>query len=293
MVKPSSTAARLAGVAALFVALGALLTARSGDLSRDQAGTIALVFGLAMIALHVYVRRERTWDGSTADASLAALVATLTVPSGLTALMWDSGIGNRSAILFFGFSRDGTGNGLLVAAIVFGVAYWLARDARWLLIAPLALVAGIELHLLGGGDISPIGGGSWTRFLVLLGASGTLAALAGRTAPAERHNLLLAAALIVPFAFISYPSGGESVLRDVVGAALLAALALVTWRRMSPGIGFATVLLAGFEVASLSEHGTGLGPAALFAAAGVALLLLGLAPGRPAIGGSSDADSTI
>ncbi len=282
MEMPSPTAVRLAGVAALFVAFGALLEGESGDLSRRQAGTIALVFGLLMIAVHVHVRRQRTVNGTPADASLAALVAALTVPPGLIAVLWDSGIGNTSDIVFFRVSRDGIGNGLLLSAVIFGLAYVLARDSRWLLVAPLALVGGIEFHLLGSGDVSSIGGGSWTRFLVLLAAAAGLAGIATRSAPGERHNLLLAAALIVPFAFISYPSGGgSSVVRDVVGAALLAALTLVTWRRLSPGIGFATVLMALFEVASLSAHGQGLGPAVLFATAGAVLLLVGLTLQRP------------
>src|SRR5439155_17655129 len=92
----SPTAARLAGVAALLVAFGALLTAESGDLSRNEAGAIALAFGLLMIAVHIVVVRTRAGDGRPADASLAALAAALTVPAGLVALMWDPGIGNMS-----------------------------------------------------------------------------------------------------------------------------------------------------------------------------------------------------
>jgi hypothetical protein len=276
MEMPSPTALRLAGVAALFVALGALLAGESSDLSRREAGTIALVFGLAMIAMHVYVRRGQTVGSGPADASLAALIAVLTVPPGSIAVLWDSGIGNSSDIIYFRVSRDGIGNGLLLSAAVFGVAYLLARDARWLLVAPIALVGGIEFHLLGSGDVSSLGDGSWPRFLVLLAASAGLAVTATRSAPAERHNLLLAAALIVPFAFVSYPSGGDaSVRRDLVGAALLAGLTMVTWRRLSPGIGFATVLMALFEVSSLSAHGQGLGPALVFAIAGAALLVGG------------------
>jgi hypothetical protein len=271
--RPSPTATRLAGVAALFVALGAVLDAEP-NLSRTQAGTIALVFGLAMIAVHVVSRRTRPGD-RPADASLAALVAAITVPPGLIALMWDSGIGNSSTLLFFPVSRDGIGNGLLVSSAVFAAAYVLAREARWLLIAPLALVTGIELHLLGGGDVSSFGNGSWTRFLFLLAAVAVLVAVADRLAPAERHNLLLAAALIVPVAFLSYPSDGASVVRDVLGAALLGGLALVTWRRMSPGIGVATVLMSSVEVSSLSKHGHPVGPAVLFGVVGVALLLMG------------------
>ena len=281
--RPSPTAARLSGVAALFVAFGALLTAESSDLSRRQAGVIALAFGLMMIALHVVVLRTRAGEGRPSDASLAALAAAVTVPPGLIALLWDSGIGNASAILFFGFSRDGTGNGLLASAAVFAVAYALGRDARWLLVAPLALVGGIEVHLLGNGQITSFGSGSWTRFLFLLAATAALAALASRVPAAERHNLLLAAAVLVPFTFISYPSGGASVARDVIGAALLAGLTLVTWRRVTPGIGVATVLMATFEVASVSAHGRSLGPAVLFAAAGVALLLAGGVLGGPRV----------
>jgi hypothetical protein len=273
--RPSPTAARLAGVAALFVAFGALLTAESNNLSRRQAGAIALAFGLLMIAVHVVTLRARAEEGRPSDASLAALAAALTVPPGLIALLWDSGIGNTSVILIFGFSRDGTGNGLLTSAAVFAVAYALARDARWLLIAPLALVGGIEVHLLDNGEITSFGNGSWTRFLFLLSATAVLTGLASRMPAAERHNLLLAAAVIVPFAFISYPSGGASIARDVIGAALLSALTLVTWQRVTPGIGVATVLMATFEVASLSVHGRSLGPAVVFAAAGAALLLVG------------------
>jgi hypothetical protein len=273
--RPSPTAARLSGVAALFVAFGALLTAESNDLSRRQAGAIALAFGLLMIAVHVVTLRTRAGEGRPSDASLAALAAALSVPPGLIALLWDSGIGNTSSVLIFGFSRDGAGNGLLVSAVVFAVAYALARDARWLLIAPLALVGGIEVHLLGSGAITSFGNGSWKRFVFLLAATAALTALASRVPAAERHNLLLAAAVIVPFTFISYPSGGSSIARDVIGAALLAGLTLVTWQRVTPGIGVATVLMAGFEVASLSEHGRSIGPAVLFAAVGVALLLVG------------------
>ena len=119
---------------------------------------------------------------------------------------------------------------------MFAVAYALGRDARWLLVAPLALVGGIEVHLLGNGQITSFGSGSWTRFLFLLAATVALAALASRVPAAERHNLLLAAAVLVPFTFISYPSGGASVARDVIGAALLAGLTLVTWRRVTPGM---------------------------------------------------------
>jgi hypothetical protein len=271
----SPTAVRLAGVAALFVAFGALLVAENGDLSRRQAGTIALAFGLAMIALHVAIRRARTGEDAVADASLAALVAALAVPSGLSALMWDPGIGNAAYVFLFRISRDGSGNALLVSAGVFAVAYALARDARWLLIAPLALVAGIELHLVSNGDLS-FGNGSWKRFLVLLAAACVLAALASRLPPPERHNLLLAAALIVPFAFISYPwNGAGNVKHDLVGAALLAGLALATWRRLTPGIGLAFVLTAAWEVFSLATHGESLVPAVIFATAGVILLLVG------------------
>jgi hypothetical protein len=268
-------------VAALVVAFGALLSAESNDLSRRQAGAIAVAFGLIMIALHVVVLRTRADQGRPADASLAALVAALTVTPGLIALLWDSGIGNETGIFFFGFSRDGTGNGLIVSAVVFAVAYALARDARWLLIAPLVLVAGIEVRLLGNGEVTSFSSGSWTRFLFLLAAIAALTVLASRVPAAERHNLLLAAALLVPFTFVSYPTGGASTVRDLVGAALLAALALVTWPRLTPGIGFATVLMAMFEVGSLSEHGRSLGPAVLFAAAGVALLLAGGILNRP------------
>jgi hypothetical protein len=158
---------------------------------------------------------------------------------------------------------------------VFVVAYALARDPRWLAIAPLAVVGGIEAHLVGGGEISTLGGGSWTRFLFLLAALAVLVAVAGRLDGGERHNLLLAAALLVPFAFVSYPSGGANRIRDLVGAALMAGLAVTTWRRLSPGIGFATVLLGVFEVVSLSRHGRGLTACVLFAVAGVALLVVG------------------
>ncbi|MDX6546444.1 MAG: hypothetical protein QOG02_2218 [Gaiellales bacterium] len=273
--RPPLEAARLAGVAALFVAYGSLLTARSDDLSRHQAGAITLAFGLGMVAVHVAVRRRLAPGGPSSDASLAALLGALAVPPGLIALLWDSGIANSSFLYVFRISRDGTGNGLLISAAVFVVAYALARDPRWLAIAPLAVVGGIEAHLVGGGEISTLGGGSWTRFLFLLAALAVLVAVAGRLDGGERHNLLLAAALLVPFAFVSYPSGGANRIRDLVGAALMAGLAVTTWRRLSPGIGFATVLLGVFEVVSLSRHGRGLTACVLFAVAGVALLVVG------------------
>ena len=278
----SPTAARLAGIVAWLVAFGSFLTARSNQLSRDQAGTISLVFGLTMIAAHVAVRRRPGAASGSSDASLAALIGALAVPAGLAALLWDPGIANRSVLFLFSLSRDGIGNGLLLSAVVFIAAYALGRDARWLLAAPLATVAGVELRLAGNGSVSLAGGGSWTRFLVLLAAIAALVAAASWLAGAERHNLLLAAALITPCAFASYPSHGESVLRDIVGAALLAGLVLITWRRLSPGMGLAIVLLGAFEVASLSAGDRGLLPCALFALAGAVLLLVGAISSRPA-----------
>jgi hypothetical protein len=273
--RPPLEAARLAGVAALFVAFGSLLTARSNDLSRHQAGAITLAFGLGMVAVHVAARRRLSPGDRSSDASLAALLGALAVPPGLIALLWDAGIGNSSFVYLFRISRDGTANGLLISAAVFLIAYALARDPRWLAIAPLAVVGGIEAHLVGGGEISTLGGGSWTRFLFLLVAIAVLVAVAGRLDTGERHNLLLAAALLVPFAFVSYPTTGASLIRDLVGAALMAGLAITTWPKLSPGIGFATLLMGLFEVASLSRHGRGLTACVLFALAGAALLVLG------------------
>ncbi len=278
----SPTAARLAGIAAWLVAFGSFLTARSNQLSRDEAGTISLLFGLTMIAMHVAFRRRAYAVDGSSDASLAALIGALTVPAGLAALLWDPGIANSSFIFLFSFSRDGTGNGLLLSAVVFLAAYGLGRDARWLLAAPLVTVAGVELRLAGNGSVSLAAGGSWTRFLVLLAAIAALVAAASWVARAERHNLLLAAALITPFAFSSYPAQGESVLRDIVGAVLLAGLVLITWRRLSLGMGLAIVLLGLFEVASLSAGGRGLLPPALFALVGAALILAGAVSARAA-----------
>jgi hypothetical protein len=92
---------------------------------------------------------------------------------------------------------------------------------------------------------------------------------------------MVAAALLAPFAFQSVPvSSGRNGWRDLIGAAMLAALAVLLRRRVTPGAGFGVLLLALLEVTSLAGHGDSLGPAVLFGLAGAGLLGLSVVAAR-------------
>jgi hypothetical protein len=269
-----ATVARLAGVSLLFTGWIAMLVARSGAMSRDAVGSLVFLIGVAMLAAHIALRRL---GGRSPEAAIAALLGSVAVPGGLIAALWTAPAVEESP--FDVVEPGSVGNALLISAVVFTAAWLLAREPRWLLLIPLVAVAGVQLRLTsaGVGELGG-GGGDWPRFLVLLAAIAALVAVARRTPDAERRNLSIAAALLVPAAFLSVPvADGPSVARDVAGIAFLAGLAWPASRRASPGIGFAILATAALEVVSLNQHGDTVLPGLLVLAAGAALAAWGTA----------------
>jgi hypothetical protein len=270
---------RMAGVISLFVAWGSLLAARGGDMSAREAGAVVTGFCMVMIAVHVAGVRRARRDAAPADSNLAALFGAVPLVAGLVLLLWrDPGI-DSTELLVFRFANDVAADALLVAAVVYFVAYALTRQPRWLLIGPVVLVLGLVAHLASGADVTLATrpGGDWTEFAVTLAAVLVLLVI-GRVAPRDvEQNLLVAASLLTPLVFAVVPAaGGRHAARNLVGAALLAGLAGAVGRRLTLGMGAGLLLLAGLEIASLSAYGDSLAPAALFGFAGVGLFALSL-----------------
>jgi hypothetical protein len=264
--------ARLSGVALLFAGWVAMLAARSGELSRDEIGTSLFLIGLALLGVHVVLRRRL---GSSPDAAVAALIAVVAVPAGLIEVLWTTPSVRTGD--FDVLEPGSVGTALLVAAALFAAAWWLGREPRWLFVVPVAVVAGVELHLTSGG-LTAVGGGggNWSRFLVLLAAIAALAGVARWAGHAEERNLLVAAALLVPPAFLSVPiADGPSVIRDLTGVVFIAGMGLLASRCITPGIGFAILAVSALEVVSLAQHGRSVVPGLLILALGATLVTAG------------------
>ncbi|MDX6593708.1 MAG: hypothetical protein QOJ13_2904 [Gaiellales bacterium] len=264
--------ARVTGVALLFAGWVAVLAARSAEMSRDGIGASLFLIGLAMLGVHVFLRRQL---GASPDAAVATLFGIVAVPAGLTWVLWTTPSAATSD--FDLVEPASVGSALLVSAAVFAVAWWLGREPRWLFVIPVVLVAGIELHLTSASltDVGG-GGGDWSRFLVLLAAIAGLVAVARHAGDTEERNLLVAAALLVPPAFVSVPIGdGPSVLRDLVGVAFLVGMGLLARRRITPGIGLAILVVSVLEVVSLAQHGRSVIPGLLVLLLGATLVIAG------------------
>jgi hypothetical protein len=256
-------ALRVAGIVALFVAWGSYLSARSSQLSTRQAGAIVVGFALALIVLHVVLlRRDR--GRPAPDAMLAALLGALPV------VPWRTPGAGATVLLFYGIDNHVLAKGLLLAAAVYVVAWAAARQPRWLLAAALAGVAGVEVWPSSGGDVT-IGSqssGGWGRFLFTLAAIGVLLAIGRRAGGGVERNLTVAAVLLCSLAFELAPAGHRNALRDLLGIALLAGIALVVRRRLTVGMGLGIALLCLLELRSIAASGDSLAPVALFGLAG-------------------------
>jgi hypothetical protein len=271
---------RLLSAAALLVAVGSLLAARRGSWSAHEAGLALAIFAAAMMALHLWSLRTAGPVPVPADAQLAALLAAAATVPAAVLLFWQRAGVDATQFLLFGIDNNGGSNAMLASAAVFLAAFALGRHPRWLLPLPLVLVAGIELRLTSGGEVSA-GGGDWTRFCVLVLAIAVVVAVGRGLGGARERNLMVAAALLAPVAFLSVPtSAGRNGWRDLIGAAMLAILAVLLRRRVTPGAGFGMLLLALLEVESLADHGDSLAPPLLFGLAGLSLLALSLVAQR-------------
>ena len=274
-------ALRLAAIVALFVAWGSYLSARSSHLSAHQAGAVVTVFAAALIVLHLLLVRGA--DGREApDAKLAALLGALVLVPGLALLLWHSPGAGGTYFLVYGVSNHVLAKALLLAAAAFGLAYAAGRQPRWLLVAALAAVGGIEVWPSSGGQLTVAsgGGGGWGRFLFTLAAIAVLVAAGRRFGGEIERNLAVAAILLSSLAFELAPAGHRNGLRDLLGIALLVVIAaLVRWR-LTVGMGLGIALLCLLELRSISASGDSLAPAALFALAGIGLFACSFAAGR-------------
>jgi len=266
----SATVARLAGVALLFAGWVGVLAARTGEISRDAEGSLLFLIGVAMLGAHVLLRRQ---VGATPDAALAALFGVVSVPAGLVSVLWttpDAPSGTFDVV-----DPDSVGSALLVSAVVFALAWVLGREPRWLFVTPIAAAAGVVLHVTSGGVAGAGGGGDWPRFLVLLAAIAAVVVVARFAGRADQRNLFVAAALLVPAAFVSVPvADGPSALRDAVGVAFIAGMSVLAWRHTSPGVGFAVLALIFLEVVSLAQHGATVVPGLVLLLSGAILVTI-------------------
>ena len=271
-------AARLAG-AALF-AVGAFdVVLRANDLSRDQRGAILLAAGLALLALHVAL--VRFGHGRREDALLAAVLAVPFVPAGIAVLAFNPHDTPDTDILkpF----REAVSEGLIIAGILFGVAYFLTRQPRWTLVAALAVAFGAELlsssAALGPllAPISVVGSGSgssWTPTVILAACAAIAAggaAFSSTPTGAERRNLFVAASVMLAFAAANraFTSGGDAG-RDLFLAAVLAAQLGIAWWRTTPAVGVAAAFTAAVLAFSLSQRSGWVGVAVALVGAAIA-----------------------
>jgi hypothetical protein len=181
---------------------------------------------------------------------------------------------DATVFLLFGVSNDAASNALVATAVIALVVFAAGRQPRWLLLAPLALVAGIQFSLASGRSEPSVGGGSWTRVVVFAVAIALLVGAGRRVRGAIERNLVIAAGLLAPFMLLSVPSGDGAVLRDLIGGGMLVAFAVLVRDRLTPGTGGGLLLLALVEMGSLASHGATLAPGLIAGAAAVALIAL-------------------
>jgi len=104
-------------------------------------------------------------------------------------------------------------------------------------------------------------------------AKGLLLAIGRRAGGGIEHNLTVAAILLCSLAFELAPAGHRNALRDLLGIALLAGIALVVRRRLTVGMGLGIALLCLLEMRSIAASGDSLAPVALFGLAGAGLFV--------------------
>ena len=262
---------RLAGLTALFVAAGSLLAAER-SLTAHQAGGLAVLLAAGLLAAHVAWMRGRPAGLPSPEASLAALYGAGLLAPGLLLLFWQRPGLNATLLLLFAVSNDVGSRALFAFAAVAVGLYAAGRHPRWLLLAPLALVGAVQFAISSGRSEVSLGGGSWTRFFVFLAAIGVLGAAGRAVGGALERNLLIAAAVLAPFMFEAVPDRSGSVTAGMIGAAMLAGMALLLRGRVTVGTGLGLLALALAVVSSLAGYGQSKTPAILFALAGAVLV---------------------
>src|SRR3954452_21418496 len=270
-MQPHFVGMRLARITSLFVGAGSLLAAER-SLTPHQAGALALLFAAGLLGAHVIWMRSGPVGRPSAEARLAALYgAVLLAPGLLLVFLQRPGL-NATLLLLFAVSNDAGSRALFALAAVAAGLYAAGRHPRWLLLAPLALVGAVQFAISSGRSEVSLGGGSWTRFLVFLAAIGMLGA-GGRVAGgAVERTLVLAAAVLAPFMFEAVPGRSGSLTGGLVGAAMLAGMALLVRGRVTIGTGLGMLALALTVVSSLAGYGQSRTPALLFAIVGAVLL---------------------
>jgi hypothetical protein len=282
-------AARLAGVA--LIALGAVdIVLRGHSLSRNEDGAVILGAGAALLVLHIVLAGRG--EGRASDSQLAAALSVPLIPIGAALLTFSSPTGPFGGDILEPF-RDAVSEGLVVAGVLYAIAYLLTRHPRWVLVVALAFGFGAELQSAAPVPIFGSGGDSWTPALILSGAAAvaTVAALAWRTARAERQNLIVAAAVMLAAAsearaFSS--GGGADAVRDMFLLAVLVAEVAIAWWRTTPAVAVAVAVSGGLVAASLAQRtgliGVALALAGVVLAGGATIWSRRTAGGGPAAG---------
>jgi hypothetical protein len=270
-IQPHFAAMRLAGLTALFVAAGSLLAAER-SLTTHRIGALAVLLAAGMLGAHVAWMRTSRAGCPSAEARLSALFGAALLAPGLLLLFWQRAGLDATVLLVFAVSNQGASRALFALAASAAGLYAAGRHPRWLLVAPLALVGGVQFAISSGRSDVSLGGGSWTRCLVFLAAIALLVGAGRIVGGAAERNLLVAAAALAPFMFESVPGRSGSLTAAVIGAAMLAGLLLILRRRITIGTGLGLLALALVVVSSLTGYGQSITPALVFAVAGAVLL---------------------
>src|SRR5689334_8729572 len=145
-IQPHVVAMRLAGITALFVASAGLLEAER-SLTAHRAGALALALAAAMLATHVALMRASPRGRPSAEARLAALFGTALLVPGMVLLFWQRPGLDATILVVFEVSNSGASRALFAVAATAAALYALGRHPRWLLLAPLALVGGVQFAI--------------------------------------------------------------------------------------------------------------------------------------------------
>jgi len=272
-MQPHFVAMRLAGLTALFVASVSLLAAER-SLTTHQAGALAVLLAAGMLAGHVAWMRAGPGGRPSAEARLSALLGAALLAPGLVLLFWQRAGIDATVLLLVAVSNQGASRALFALAAAAVAFYAAGRHPRWLLLAPLALVGGVQFAISSGRSDVSLGGGSWTRFVVFLAAIALLAGAGRAAGGAVERNLLIAATALAPFMFEAIPGRGASVSAGLIGAGMIAGLVLVLRGRITIGTGLGLLVLALVVASSLAGYGRSKTPAILFGLAGAVLLAL-------------------
>jgi hypothetical protein len=296
---PRSSALRMFGLLLSGAALVELLARGSATISPRGSGALLCLLGLAALALHVLVARDRrAWWGSEpdVDGQIAALGGLLVLVPGLTLLLYQPGSHqDRVTVGFvesdFAALRIAASDALLLTVVVACCAYALTRYGRLVLAIGVALIAAWLLRWGtssgdGVGVFSSDGGSTFRAVELAVAAAvagGGALAFRARRLRIEARSLSLVSGLLVLGAAFASPAtrfGGSTaeLVVDICALAALAGLMAIA----GGGVLGHVLVLAAFAVGHTLERRGATGLALALALGGAALVAMPLVLSRRA-----------